>query len=67
MIMSKDAKRRVETVHLAIESQDADRLIEEGVIDPDEIICDDEDGMVKIEIQLDGRQRGPLAATRAKR
>ena len=65
--MSKDVKPRVEAVHLTIEPQDVDRLIEEGVIDPDEIIGDDEDGMVKIEIQLDGRQRGPLAAVRAKR
>jgi hypothetical protein len=62
--MSKDTKPRVETVCLSVEPQDADRLIEEGVIDPDEIIGDDEDGMIKIEIQLDGRQRGPLAATR---
>ena len=65
--MSKDVKACVEAVHLTIEPQDVDRLIEEGVIDPDEIIGDDEDGMVKIEIQLDGRPRGPLAATRAKR
>jgi hypothetical protein len=65
--MSKETKPRVETVCLTVEPQDVDRLIEEGVIDSDEIIGDDEDGMVKIEIQLDGRQRGPLAATRAKR